>query len=42
MEIYERETDTDKTYMENDRKREIEIVSKALTKFKFIGEEKKI
>jgi hypothetical protein len=29
-------------YMENDRKREIEIVSKVLVKLKFIRKEKKV
>jgi hypothetical protein len=41
MEIHKHETDTGKTRMENDRKREIEIVSKALTKLKLTREEKK-
>jgi hypothetical protein len=41
VEARERETDAGKTCMENDRKREIEIVSKALAKLKLIGEEKK-
>jgi hypothetical protein len=42
VEVREYETDTGKIYIENDRKREIEIISKALAKLKFIGEEKKV
>jgi hypothetical protein len=42
MEVYKYETDIDRIYMENDRKREIEIVSKALVKLKLTGEEKKV
>jgi hypothetical protein len=42
VEVYEYKTDIGKIYIENDRKREIEIISKALIKLKLIGEEKKV
>jgi hypothetical protein len=42
VEVHEHETDIDKIYIENDGKREIEIISKALAKLKLTGEEKKV
>jgi hypothetical protein len=42
VEVYKHKTDIDKIYIENNRKREIEIISKTLVKLKLIGEEKKV
>jgi hypothetical protein len=42
MKVYEYQTDIGKIYIENNRKREIEIISKILTKLKLIKEEKKV